>query len=101
MEMGSSSNLVASILESSSELWLTSGTGPVEQMSILLASAFQVILSCWSSFLHLEQHQGGHLDILTSPLFQSISRLCFQSQECPSINFCLPRLVMQKVVHSE
>ena len=79
MERGSSSESTSATSESSSESWFTSGVGPQEQVSILLTSAFQVIHSRRSSSLHSEQHLRGHLDILTSPLFQSISRLCFRS----------------------
>ena len=80
-EMVSSSGSVSS---ESSESWLITGMGPVEQTSILLASAFLIILSWQSLSQHPEQQRGGHLDILTSPLTQSISGLWFRSHECPS-----------------
>ena len=75
--------------------------GPAVQASFLWFSAFWVIHCWWTSSLHSGQHSGGHLDILTSPVIQSISGLCFQSQECPKINFCLPKLETAKVVLSE
>ena len=53
---------------SQSKLWSISGGGPIRQVSMLLASAFCLILSCQSLSLQPEQHRGGYLDILTSPL---------------------------------
>src|SRR5277367_1525506 len=85
----------------SSESWWNSGAGPLEQVSFLRSLALRVIRSCLTSSLHPEQQRGGHRDILTSPVAQSISGLCLRSQECPKISFCLPRLVTAKVVRSE
>src|ERR1700761_1153784 len=96
-----SSSRSALSLELSSESWSTSGKGPMEHASILLVSAFRVICSWQSSSRHPEQQRGGHRDIWTFPVSQSISGLCLRNQECPSINFCLPKPVTQKVVRSE
>ena len=101
MERGLHSEWGSSISMLSAVLWSISGREPTEQISIFLASVFRAILSSQSSSLHPEQQRGGHLDILTSPMAQSISGLCLWSQECPSIIFCLPRLVTAKVVRSK
>ena len=100
-ERGPHSEWGSLISMSSAVSWSISGREPTEQISIFLASVFRAILSLQSSSLHPEQQCRGHLDILTSPMAQSISGLCLQSQECPSIIFCLPRLVTAKVVRSE
>ena len=97
METDSSSRSVLSS-ELSSKSWSTLGKGPMEHASILLVSAFRVICSWRSSSRHPEQQHGGHLDIWTFPVSKSISGLCLCNLECPSINFCLPRPVTQKVV---
>ena len=101
METGSSSGSVMSGPESSSESWSTSGKGPNRHTSILLDLALQIICSWQSSSQQPEQLPRGHRVIWTFPMLQSISGLCLRNQECPSINFCLPRLVTQKVVCSE
>ena len=85
----------------SPESWSISGQDPAEQISILFASTFRIILSWWCSSQQPEQQWGGHLDILTSSLTQSISGLWFRSQECLSNNFCFPRPVMANTVHSK
>jgi len=90
--IGSSASLGSS---SSDSVW-SSGTGLSET-----ALAFWAILSSWALSLHPEQQQGGHLDILTSPVTQSISGLCFHSQECPRMSFCFPKLVTANNVCSE
>ena len=98
METGSSSGSVMSGPESSSESWSTSGKGPNKHASILLDSALRIIRSWWSSSRQPEQLPGGHRVIWTFPMLQSISGLCLCNQECPSINFCLPRLVTQVLI---
>ena len=83
------------------KLWSISGMGPAVQMFFCWLSAFWAT-RCWQTLsLHPGQHQGGHLDILTSPVIQLISGLCFRSQEYPKINFCLPKPETAKVVLSE
>ena len=74
---------------------------PLETASIHWISAFQAILSSQASSLHPEQQQGGHLDILTSPVTQWISGLCFCSQECPRMSFCLPKPMTANTVCSK
>ena len=54
-----------------------------------------------ASFQHSEQQWGGHQDILTLPVAQSISRLCLCNQVCPRIKICLPRVVTANNVLSE
>ena len=81
--------------------WMARKSGWWRKSWIVRISAFRAILSTRALSLHLEQHWGGHLDILTSPVTQSISRLCFHSQECPRMSFCLPRPVTANSVHSK
>src|SRR6201996_3096665 len=91
----------SSSTSSSSQSSTSRGTGPVETASIRRTSAFLCNLSCRASSRHSEQQQGGHRDILTSPVLQSISGLCFHSQECPKMSFCLPSVVTANNVLSE
>ena len=77
-----------------SELWSILGMGPAVQVLFCWLSTFWATCCWWTSSLHPGQHCGGYLDILTSLVIQSISGLCLQSQECPRINFCLPKLLV-------
>ena len=88
-------------LEELEELWSILGMGPAVQVSFCQLSAFWATCYWWTLSLHPRQHCGGQLDILTSLVIQLISELCFQSQECPKINFCLPKLETAKVVLSK
>ena len=57
--------------KSQSELWSISGKEPTEQISALLASAFQIILSCRSSSLQPVQQHGGasrHFNLAFCPV---------------------------------
>lgn len=72
-------------------LGIKSGSSPSEQVVILRASIFEVLHSSQISSLQPEQHLAEHQDILTSPVVQCISRLCFCNQECPIIKFCFPK----------
>lgn len=92
---------VSELSPSGSESWSILGEGPIVQVSFLLISAFLAERSCWTSSRQPSQHQGGHLDILTSPVAQSISGLCFRNQVCPRIIFCFPRFETAKRVLSE
>ena len=66
-----------------SESWLISGMVLAVQMSFLQLSAFCAACSWWASSLHPGQLQGGHLDILTSWVTQSISEYASKAKNAP------------------
>ena len=77
------------------------GTGPSEQLLTVFSAVFQTFRSFLPSSQHPVQQRGGQWDILTSPVTQSISGLCFHNQECPRMSFCVPRPVTANRVFSE
>ena len=80
---------------SSSSSQSRSGISPLEQSAIQRAWIFRSLLSSRISSLQPEQQ-----DILTSPVTQLMSGLCFHNQVWPIITFCLPKLVTAKNTRS-
>ena len=92
----SPSSISASVSSSSSSSWSRSGIFPSEQSAIRRAWIFRSLLSSRISSLQPEQHLLEQQDILTSPVTQLMSGLCFRNRVWPIITFCLPKLVTAK-----